>query len=49
MMVVAVIISALLANIDILTPYINPAFIGILGLVLGEVSKAINSYLSATK
>jgi hypothetical protein len=45
MMCLAVIISALLANIDILSPYISPAFIAILGLILGEVSKSLNMYL----
>jgi hypothetical protein len=49
MMIVAVIVSAFLANIDILNPYISPAFVGVLGLILGEISKALNTYLSETK
>lgn len=46
MMVFATIISGMLANIDILTPYISPAFVGVLGLILGEISKFINTELS---
>jgi len=46
MMVVATIISGVLANIDLLTPYISPAFVGVLGLILGEVSKFLNTELS---
>jgi Ca2+-dependent lipid-binding protein len=45
MMCLAVIVSALLTNIDALTPYISPAFVMVLGLILGEISKAINSAL----
>lgn len=47
MMILAVIIGALLSNIDILAPYLSPAVIGVLGLILGEISKAINNYLSS--
>lgn len=46
MMCVAVIVSALLSNIDILAPYLSPAVITVFGLILGEVSKSLNNYLS---
>jgi len=45
MMVLATIIAAFAANLDLIAPYVNPATVGILGLVLGEVSKAINNSL----
>lgn len=46
MMCVAVIVGAVLSNLDVLDPYIGTASITMLGLILGEVSKAINNYLS---
>ena len=49
MMVLATLISAFLANIDMLNPYISPAFVGLLGLILGEVSKALNTKLSTVE
>ena len=49
MMCLAVVVGGLLTNIDLLAPYISPALVGILGLILGEVSKAINSYLQENK
>ena len=45
MMCLSVVISALLTEIDVLSGYISPAFVAILGLVLGELSKAINMAL----
>jgi len=45
MMVLATVIGALLSNLDMLAPYVSPATIAILGLILGEVSKAINNSL----
>ena len=46
MMVLAVIIGSILSNIDMLTPYLNPTTVTVLGLILGEISKAINNALS---
>jgi hypothetical protein len=46
MMVLATIISAFVAEIDVLSPYISPATVAMLGLILGEVSKSINNALS---
>ena len=47
MMIVAVIISSLLANLDIFAEILSPAVITFLGLILGEVSKYINKALQA--
>lgn len=49
MMVLATIIGALLANLDLLTPYVSPATIGVLGLILGEISKGIANALKEVK
>jgi len=46
MMCVAVIVGGLASNLDVFAPYVSPMTITMLGLVLGEVSKAINNYLS---
>jgi len=46
MMVLAVILGAMIENINLLTPYVNGVTVTILGLVLGEVSKAINNWLT---
>jgi hypothetical protein len=46
MMIVAVIVGAVLSNLDILAPYVTTGTITFLGLVLGEVSKAINNTIS---
>lgn len=43
MMVVAVIVAQLATNLSLLEPYVNPGTIGVLGLILGEVSKKLNS------
>ena len=42
MMIVAVIVAQLGSNLDLIEPYVNPATITVLGLILGEVSKALN-------
>jgi len=49
MMVLSVIIGSLLSNLDILAPYVSAASITMLGLILGEVSKALNNHLSLKK
>lgn len=46
MMCVAVILGGLATNLDVLIPYVSPVTIGLLGLILGEVSKGINNYFS---
>ena len=43
MMVVAVIVTSLADNIDVFAPYINGEVVVMLGLVLGEVSKKLNT------
>jgi len=43
MMVVAVIVTSLADNIDMFAPYINGEVVVMLGLVLGEVSKKLNT------
>ena len=43
MMIIAVIVAQLGSNLDLVAPYVNPATITVLGLILGEVSKALNS------
>ena len=42
MMIVAVIVAQLGSNLDLIEPYVNPATITVLCLILGEVSKALN-------
>lgn len=49
MLILAAIVGGLLDNIDMLSPYLSPAAVGILGLILGEISKAINNVLTARK
>lgn len=46
MMILALVIGQIATNIDILSPLISPATVTLLGLILGEVSKAINSSIS---
>lgn len=46
MLALAAVIGGILNNIDMFSQYISPTFVGILGLILGEVSKAINNILS---
>ena len=46
MMALSALIGGLLSNIGFLSGYVSPATIGILGLILGEVSKAINTSMS---
>jgi len=46
MMFSAVFVSGLLSNIDMLATFFSPAVITTLGLILGEISKAINNSLS---
>ena len=47
MMVLAVIVSSLASSIDIFSEIFSPATIVFLGLILGEISKAINKTLQA--
>ena len=47
MMILAVILGNFLSNIDVLASVLSPASITLLGLILGEVSKAINNSLKA--
>lgn len=49
MLVLAAVIGGILDNINILSPYLSPATIGIFGLILGECSKAVNNVLTARK
>lgn len=49
MMVLAAIIGSLASNLSLLAPYVGPASITVLGLILGEVSKAINTALTEVK
>lgn len=49
MMILAVIVSGLLSNIDMLNELFSPAVVMVIGLVLGEVSKAINNALTERK
>jgi len=49
MLVLAALIGGILDNINILSPYLSPASIGILGLILGEISKAVNNSVKARK
>lgn len=49
MMVVAVILSQVMDNIDLLAPYVNATTITVLGLVLGELSKAVNNRISGLR
>lgn len=46
MLALAAVIGGILDNINILSPYLSPAVIGVFGLILGEVSKAIKNSLS---
>ena len=46
MLALAAIIGGIASEINQLSPYISPATIGVLGLILGEISKALNNYLS---
>jgi hypothetical protein len=46
MMILSAVIGGLLSNIDALAGYISPATIAMLGLILGEISKAINTSMS---
>lgn len=45
MMILAVIISSVLDNLELFAEILNPATITFLGLILGEVSKALNKTL----
>jgi len=46
MMVLATIIGGLLTNLDLIAPYVSPATVAVLGLILGEISKGINNALN---
>lgn len=48
MMIFAVVISQAFDNLDIIAPYVNPTTITLFGLVLGELSKALNNALYKT-
>ena len=47
MMALALIVGFLLENLDVLN--LSPTIIGVLGLVLGEISKTINKNLTNVK
>lgn len=49
MMVFAIVIGNLSTNVDMFAPYVNDSTVVLLGLVLGEISKAINNAISAAK
>ena len=49
MMILAVLVGALLSGIELLAPVLSPAVIMMLGLVLGEISKALNKMISEKK
>jgi hypothetical protein len=42
-MLVAAMVGSLSSNLDLLAPYVNPTTITVLGLVLGEISKWLNT------
>ena len=46
MMVLAIIVGNLLSNIDVFAPVLGATGITFLGLILGEVSKALNNAYS---
>ena len=46
MMVLAVVVGNLLSNIDMFAPVLGATGITMLGLILGEVSKALNNAYS---
>jgi hypothetical protein len=46
MLALAAVIGGILSNLDIFAPFLSPAVIGVLGLILGEFSKAINNSLN---
>ena len=43
MMCLAVVVGELAVNVDVFAPFVSPATITLLGLILGEISKAINN------
>jgi len=45
MMIIALIVGQITSNLPLLTPYVSPATIIVLGLILGEISKAIANYI----
>ena len=47
MMVIAVIVGSFSSNIDLIAPYVSVGTVTVLGLILGEVSKAINNRLQS--
>ena len=47
MMVLATIVGFVIDNLGILN--LSPAFVGVLGLILGEISKTINKNLTTLK
>jgi len=49
MMCLAIVVAGLLENLDIFAQVFSPAVVMMLGLVLGEVSKALNNMLSKTE
>jgi len=46
MMILALIVGTVAENVDVFAPYISPATITLMGLIFGEISKAINNSLS---
>jgi hypothetical protein len=49
MMALAAVVGTLASNLALFAPYISPATIGVLGLILGEVSKAISNSLDPAR
>lgn len=49
MMMVSVLLTSFISIIDMFSAVLNPVFVTMLGLVLGEVSKAINNSLQTRK
>jgi len=49
MMILSILVGSVLDNLDILAGIISPASIMMLGLILGEISKAINNSVKAKR
>ena len=49
MMALSILVSGVLSNIDMLENVFSPLVVMIIGLVFGEISKAINNALKARK
>ena len=49
MMFLAIVIAGILENLDIFATVFSPAVTTMLGLILGEISKALNNMLSKSE